>query len=43
VADYKAGKLEALKFLTGRVMGETRGRANAADVQAALTSALDRA
>jgi aspartyl-tRNA(Asn)/glutamyl-tRNA(Gln) amidotransferase subunit B len=43
VADYKAGKLEAVKFLTGQVMRETRGRANAADVQAALTSALDRA
>ena len=41
VADYKAGKLEAVKFLTGQVMRETRGRANAADVQAALTTALD--
>jgi len=43
VADYKAGKLEAVKFLTGQVMRETRGRANAADVQTALTTALDSA
>src|SRR4051794_13761899 len=43
VADYKAGKLEAVKFLTGQVMRETRGRANAADVQTALTTALDKA
>jgi aspartyl-tRNA(Asn)/glutamyl-tRNA(Gln) amidotransferase subunit B len=43
VADYKAGKLEAVKFLTGQVMRETRGRANAADVTTALTTALDSA
>jgi aspartyl-tRNA(Asn)/glutamyl-tRNA(Gln) amidotransferase subunit B len=41
VADYRAGKQEAVKFLVGQVMRETRGRANAADVQAALISALD--
>jgi aspartyl-tRNA(Asn)/glutamyl-tRNA(Gln) amidotransferase subunit B len=41
VADYKAGKQEAVKFLVGQVMRETRGRANAADVQSALISALD--
>ena len=28
VADYKAGKAQALKFLTGQVMKATRGRAN---------------
>ncbi len=27
VADYKGGKQEALKFLVGQVMRETRGRA----------------
>jgi aspartyl-tRNA(Asn)/glutamyl-tRNA(Gln) amidotransferase subunit B len=28
VADYKAGKPQALKFLVGQVMKATRGRAN---------------
>jgi len=28
VADYKAGKEQAIKFLVGQVMKETRGRAN---------------
>jgi aspartyl-tRNA(Asn)/glutamyl-tRNA(Gln) amidotransferase subunit B len=40
--DYRAGKTEALKFLVGQVMKETRGRANAAEVQALLQSELDR-
>jgi aspartyl-tRNA(Asn)/glutamyl-tRNA(Gln) amidotransferase subunit B len=42
VADYKAGKSEAVKFLLGQVMRETRGRANAAEVQALLTQELDK-
>ncbi|MPZ47857.1 MAG: Asp-tRNA(Asn)/Glu-tRNA(Gln) amidotransferase subunit GatB [Dehalococcoidia bacterium] len=41
VADYHAGKTEAVKFLVGQVMKETRGRANAAEVQALLLSQLD--
>ncbi len=32
VADVRAGKEQALKFLTGQVMKETRGQANAAVV-----------
>ncbi|MBA7566282.1 Aspartyl/glutamyl-tRNA(Asn/Gln) amidotransferase subunit B [subsurface metagenome] len=28
VADYKAGKAQAIKFLIGQVMKATRGRAN---------------
>jgi aspartyl-tRNA(Asn)/glutamyl-tRNA(Gln) amidotransferase subunit B len=41
VADYRAGKAEAIKFLLGKVMAETRGRANAAEVQALLKAELD--
>jgi aspartyl-tRNA(Asn)/glutamyl-tRNA(Gln) amidotransferase subunit B len=40
--DYSAGKTEALKFLVGQVMKETRGRPNAAEVQALLQAELDR-
>jgi aspartyl-tRNA(Asn)/glutamyl-tRNA(Gln) amidotransferase subunit B len=43
VADYRAGKTEAVKFLVGQVMRETRGRANAAEVQTLLQAELDRA
>ena len=43
VADYRAGKTEALTFLTGQVMRETRGRANAGEVQALLRAELERA
>ena len=43
ITDYRAGKLEAVKFLVGQVMRETRGRANATEVQALLQSELDRA
>jgi aspartyl-tRNA(Asn)/glutamyl-tRNA(Gln) amidotransferase subunit B len=43
VADYHAGKAEAVKFLVGQVMRETRGRANAAAVQSLLQAELDRA
>jgi aspartyl-tRNA(Asn)/glutamyl-tRNA(Gln) amidotransferase subunit B len=42
VEDYNAGKTEALKFLVGQVMKETRGRANAAEVQALLQAGLER-
>jgi aspartyl-tRNA(Asn)/glutamyl-tRNA(Gln) amidotransferase subunit B len=41
VADYRAGKTEALKFIVGQVMKETRGRANAAEVQALVRSELE--
>ena len=41
VEDYRAGKTEAVKFLVGQVMRETRGRANAADVQEMLVTKLD--
>jgi aspartyl-tRNA(Asn)/glutamyl-tRNA(Gln) amidotransferase subunit B len=40
VADYRAGKAEAIKFLVGQVMRETRGRANASQVQELLQSEL---
>ena len=43
VADYRAGKAQAVGFLVGRVMQATRGQANAALVQAALRERLDRA
>lgn len=42
VADYRGGKQEAVKFLVGRVMRETRGRANAGVVQELLRERLDR-
>jgi aspartyl-tRNA(Asn)/glutamyl-tRNA(Gln) amidotransferase subunit B len=42
VADYKAGKIEALNALLGQVMKETRGRANAGDVRALLQAELDK-
>ena len=40
VADYRAGKAEAIKFLLGQVMRETRGRANAAQAQEVLVEEL---
>jgi len=42
VADYRGGKEEAVKFLVGRVMRETRGRADAGVVQQLLRERLDR-
>jgi aspartyl-tRNA(Asn)/glutamyl-tRNA(Gln) amidotransferase subunit B len=42
VADYRGGKQEAAKFLVGKVMRETRGRANAGIVQQLLREHLDR-
>jgi aspartyl-tRNA(Asn)/glutamyl-tRNA(Gln) amidotransferase subunit B len=41
-ADYRAGKVAALNMLVGQVMKETRGRANAAQVQALLRAELDK-
>ena len=41
IGDYRAGKSEALKFLVGQVMKETRGRANAAEVTRLLQDRLD--
>ena len=41
VADYRAGRGQAVGFLVGQVMKATRGQANAALVQAALRERLD--
>lgn len=41
VADYKAGKKNALMFLVGQVMKEMRGQADANAVKEALLSALN--
>jgi aspartyl-tRNA(Asn)/glutamyl-tRNA(Gln) amidotransferase subunit B len=41
VVDVRAGKAQAVKFLTGQVMKATRGQANAARVQELLHEALD--
>ena len=43
VADYRAGKQQAVGFLVGQVMKVTRGQANAAVAQAAVRERLDRA
>jgi aspartyl-tRNA(Asn)/glutamyl-tRNA(Gln) amidotransferase subunit B len=43
VADYRAGKAQAVGFLVGQVMKATRGQANAALVQTALRERLNRA
>jgi aspartyl-tRNA(Asn)/glutamyl-tRNA(Gln) amidotransferase subunit B len=40
-ADYKAGKTQAIKFLVGQVMKDTRGRANAAQVQELLLRKIE--
>ncbi len=39
--DYRAGKTEALKFLVGQVMRETRGRANAAEIESLIQKELE--
>ncbi len=41
VADYRAGKAQAVGFLVGQVMKATRGQANAALVQATVRARLD--
>jgi aspartyl-tRNA(Asn)/glutamyl-tRNA(Gln) amidotransferase subunit B len=41
VADYRAGKAQAVGFLVGQVMKATRGQANAALVQSVLRERLD--
>ena len=41
VADYRAGKAQAIGFLVGQVMKATRGQANAALVQAAVRERLE--
>jgi aspartyl-tRNA(Asn)/glutamyl-tRNA(Gln) amidotransferase subunit B len=41
VADYRAGKQQAIGFLVGQVMKATRGQANAALVKAAVRERLD--
>ena len=42
VADYRAGKAQAVGFLVGQVMKATRGQANAALVQATVRARLER-
>ncbi len=42
VADYRAGKAQALGFLVGQVMKTTRGQANAAVAGDAIRARLDR-
>jgi aspartyl-tRNA(Asn)/glutamyl-tRNA(Gln) amidotransferase subunit B len=42
VADYRAGKAQAIGFLVGQAMKATRGQANAAVVGAELRARLDR-
>ena len=41
VADYRAGKAQAVGFLVGQVMKATKGQANAALAQAAVRERLD--
>jgi aspartyl-tRNA(Asn)/glutamyl-tRNA(Gln) amidotransferase subunit B len=41
VADYKAGKTQALKFMVGQVMKATRGRANANQAQELLVKKIE--
>jgi aspartyl-tRNA(Asn)/glutamyl-tRNA(Gln) amidotransferase subunit B len=41
VADYKAGKTQAVKFLIGQIMKVTRGRANASLVQELLIKKIE--
>jgi aspartyl-tRNA(Asn)/glutamyl-tRNA(Gln) amidotransferase subunit B len=41
VADYKAGKTQAIKFLVGQVMKTTRGRANASQAQELLIKRIE--
>jgi aspartyl-tRNA(Asn)/glutamyl-tRNA(Gln) amidotransferase subunit B len=41
VADYKAGKVQAVKFLVGQVMKATKGRANAAQAQDLLIKKIE--
>jgi aspartyl-tRNA(Asn)/glutamyl-tRNA(Gln) amidotransferase subunit B len=42
VADYRAGKLQAVGFLVGQVMKATRGQANAGLAQTAVRERLER-
>jgi aspartyl-tRNA(Asn)/glutamyl-tRNA(Gln) amidotransferase subunit B len=42
VADYHAGKVQAVGFLVGQVMKATRGQANAAVVQQAIRERLEK-
>jgi aspartyl-tRNA(Asn)/glutamyl-tRNA(Gln) amidotransferase subunit B len=41
VADYKAGKTQAVKFMVGQIMRTTRGRANANLVQELLIKKIE--
>jgi aspartyl-tRNA(Asn)/glutamyl-tRNA(Gln) amidotransferase subunit B len=41
VADYKAGKIQAIKFLVGQVMKATKGRVNASTAQELLIKKIE--
>jgi aspartyl-tRNA(Asn)/glutamyl-tRNA(Gln) amidotransferase subunit B len=41
VADYRAGKAQAIKFLVGQLMKATRGRANASQAQELLVKKIE--
>jgi aspartyl-tRNA(Asn)/glutamyl-tRNA(Gln) amidotransferase subunit B len=41
VADYRAGKQEAIKFLVGQAMRETRGRADPNALASMIEARLD--
>jgi aspartyl-tRNA(Asn)/glutamyl-tRNA(Gln) amidotransferase subunit B len=41
VADYKAGKVQAIKFLVGQVMKATKGRTNASQAQEMLIKKIE--
>jgi aspartyl-tRNA(Asn)/glutamyl-tRNA(Gln) amidotransferase subunit B len=41
VADYRAGKVQAVGFLVGQVMKATRGQADASVVQTLVRERLD--
>jgi aspartyl-tRNA(Asn)/glutamyl-tRNA(Gln) amidotransferase subunit B len=41
VEDFRAGKQEAIKFLVGQAMRETRGRANPASLTEILKAKLE--
>jgi aspartyl-tRNA(Asn)/glutamyl-tRNA(Gln) amidotransferase subunit B len=42
LADYEAGKSEALQFLVGQFMRETRGRANPGQARELLLNSINR-
>jgi aspartyl-tRNA(Asn)/glutamyl-tRNA(Gln) amidotransferase subunit B len=41
VGDYRSGKMQAIKFLVGQVMKQSRGKANPQLAEQALREVLD--